>query len=87
MNSSSESWCCCFVFVSGISNKVISGAPPANALTLEQIHAREDIYPSQYQPPTSTSSVGEGMEAFNKLLAALESKQNASCSLCSGVVL
>lgn len=60
----------------GISNKVISGAPPANALTLEQIHAREDIYPSQYQPPTSTSSVGEGMEAFNKLLAALESKQN-----------
>lgn len=62
----------------GINSHVVSGAPPANALTLDEIYAREDIHPSPAQAPKDTASVGEGMEAFNKLLAVLESKQAVS---------
>jgi hypothetical protein len=57
---------------------VVTSAPPANALTLDEIHAREDIHPGPAQPPKDTASVGEGMQAFNKLLAVLESKQAVS---------
>lgn len=70
--------CCAF---SGINSTVVSAAPPANALTLDEIHAREDIHPSPTQTTKDTASVGEGMEAFNKLLAVLESKQPVSHSM------
>ncbi len=61
-----------------------SRMPPVNALTLEEVHARENI-PIHHPPPPTTSgqavadrpsNAGEGMQAFNKLLAVLESKKN-----------
>lgn len=58
-----------------------SQAPPANALTLDEVHARENIHPASSEPPTSTTSTGEGMAAFNKLLAVLESKHSVSCHI------
>lgn len=60
----------------------MSAAPPANALTLDEIHAREDIHPTPTQAPKDTAAEGEGMEAFNKLLAVLESKQAVSWLHC-----
>jgi len=41
------------------------GYVPANALTLEEVHARENIQ--------ANGSSGQGMAAFNKLIAAMES--------------
>lgn len=52
--------------------------PPANALTLDEVHARENIQPAISKSSMDGPSMGEGMEAFNKLLAVLESKQNVS---------
>ena len=49
--------------------------PPVNALTLDEIHARENIQPTPSQEPSSVSSGEGGMGAFNKLLAAMQSKQ------------
>ena len=62
--------------------------PPVNALTLEEIHARENI---SVRPPPGGNQVlvekpsnsGEGMQAFNKLLAVLESKKNVWHFTCS----
>ncbi len=71
---------------------MISPGVPPNALTLDEIHARENIQPPP-RPTTPTTltastttstttpsssqgpSEGEGMGAFNKLLAAMKSKQ------------
>lgn len=85
-----------FCFNTGFSVAVPAGiinnrrastdTPPANALTLDEIHAREDIHPSPTQAPLDRASTGEGMEAFNKLLAVLESKQSVR-HLCGMSVL
>lgn len=48
---------------------------PANALTLEEVHARENIHPSPSQEYLVGGSSGQGMAAFNKLIAAMQSKQ------------
>lgn len=64
----------------GIHGSSLNQVPPANALTLDEVHARENIQPSPSKPPTDSTSTGEGMEAFNKLLAVLESKQSVSPS-------
>ena len=63
--------------------------PPVNALTLEEVHARENIPVHHHPPPPpsrsgqgaadGSSTPGEGMQAFNKLLAVLESKQKNVC--------
>lgn len=64
-----------------MNSKVVSSSHmhPVNALTLDEIHARENIHPDpSHAPAGDSSSSGEGMEAFNKLLAVLESKQSVS---------
>ena len=68
------------------NHRASTDTPPANALTLDEIHAREDIHPTSTQPPQDRTSTGEGMEAFNKLLAVLESKQSVR-RLCGMYVL
>jgi len=66
--------------LAGITSKQVvlptTSVPPVNALTLEEVHARENIQPAPSMPSTEGGSPGEGMEAFNKLLAVLESKQS-----------
>lgn len=57
----------------------MAGVAPANALTLDEIHAQENIQSTPSQAPLgTTASEGEGMKAFNKLLAAMQSKQDKS---------
>ncbi len=46
---------------------------PVNALTLEEIHARENIQTTPTLPTPSVSSNGEELGAFNKLVAGLQS--------------
>lgn len=50
-----------------------AGPIPANALTLEEIHVRENIHPSTGQDSVANDSSGQGMVAFNRLIAAMES--------------
>ena len=57
-----------FVYLGG-------GSVPVNALTLDEVHARENIHPSTSQDPVATGSSGQGMAAFNKLIAAMESSR------------
>ncbi len=62
---------------------------PVNALTLEEIHARENIQTTPTLPTPSVSSI-EDLGAFNKLVAVLQSsgelKQVAAGLQSSGVL-
>ena len=71
----SDSVIICCIPSPGMMGSNCSVSVPANALTLEEVHARENIHPSQIQERVDSGSSGQGMAAFNKLIAAMQSKQ------------
>ncbi len=71
-------------FIQGSNGRANGGSIPANALTLEEIHARENIQANGAGGGGGAGgstggggggASGQGMAAFNKLIAAMESNK------------